>query len=72
MAKATSARHQAIGNRTKHSPHAIILVQRCALGHSATTDPPGAAANIAAASRQRERAVTVKPSRFAFSITGGM
>ena len=52
------------GNRTKHSPHAIILVQRCALGHSATTDPPGAAANIAAASRQRERAVMVKPSRF--------
>jgi hypothetical protein len=39
-------------------------VQWCALGHSATTDPPGAAANIAAASRYRERAVMVKPSRF--------
>ena len=35
---------QAPGNRTKRSPHAIILVQRCPLGHSATTDPPGAAA----------------------------
>jgi hypothetical protein len=46
-----SHERQAPGNRTKHSPHAIILVQRCALGHSATTDPPGAAANIAAASR---------------------